>query len=155
MAVAGGWVQSSYVTLRDVTKRLAPRSITQKPDLQERNGRQEGVMAPWLRVFVFLVAMASTTAAQQKKRVAVFDFDYATVTDSVSGVFGTNVDVGKGVSDLIVENLVKSGRYSVIERKVIERIMAEQNFSNSDRVDSNAAAKVGKILGVDAIIIGS
>jgi curli biogenesis system outer membrane secretion channel CsgG len=112
-------------------------------------------MARWLRVFVFLAAIASTTAAPQKKRVAVFDFDYATVTDSVSGVFGTNVDIGKGVSDLIVESLVKSGRYSVIERKVIEKIMAEQNFSNSDRVDSNAAAKIGKILGVDAIIIGS
>ena len=112
-------------------------------------------MSLWLRVAIVLVAFVSTAAAQQKKRVAVFDFDYATVQTDVSALFGTNVDVGKGIADLIVENLVKSGAYSVIERKAIEKIMAEQNFSNSDRADPNSAAKLGKILGVDAIIIGS
>ena len=33
--------------------------------------------------------------------------------------------------------------------------MAEQNFSNSDRADPITAAKIGRLLGVDAIIIGS
>ncbi len=33
--------------------------------------------------------------------------------------------------------------------------MAEQNFSNSDRVDPASAAKVGKLLGVDVIVVGS
>jgi curli biogenesis system outer membrane secretion channel CsgG len=112
-------------------------------------------MTRWLRVAVIIVAFVSTAAAQQKKRVAVFDFDYATVQSDVSAVFGTNVDIGKGIADLIVENLVKSGTYSVIERKAIEKVMAEQNFSNSDRADPNSAAQLGKILGVDAIIIGS
>jgi curli biogenesis system outer membrane secretion channel CsgG len=112
-------------------------------------------MTRWLRVLVILLAFVSTAAAQQKKRVAVFDFDYSTVKDISSAVFGTNVDIGKGIADLIVENLVKSGTYSVIERKAIEKILAEQNFSNSDRADANSAAKIGKILGVDAIIIGS
>lgn len=112
-------------------------------------------MTRWWRVAVILVAFVSTAAAQQKKRVAVFDFDYSTVQTTSAAVFGTNLDIGKGISDLIVENLVKSGTYSVIERKAIEKILAEQNFSNSDRADANSAAKIGKILGVDAIIIGS
>ena len=112
-------------------------------------------MSRWARVLVILIAFVSTAAAQQKKRVAVFDFEYATVHDSVSALFGANLDIGKGISDLIVEDLVKSGVYSVIERKAIEKIMAEQNFSNSDRADASSAAKLGKILGVDAIIIGS
>ncbi|MGA7463311.1 MAG: hypothetical protein WBW69_23950, partial [Candidatus Korobacteraceae bacterium] len=34
----------------------------------------------------------------RKKRVAVFDFDYATVQSSSAALFGTNVDVGKGIS---------------------------------------------------------
>ena len=112
-------------------------------------------MSRWLTVAVVLVAFVSTAAAQQKKRVAVFDFDYGTVQSDVSALFGTNVDIGKGIADLIVDNLVKSGTYSVIERKALEKIMAEQNFSNSDRADPNSAAQLGKILGVDAIIIGS
>jgi hypothetical protein len=34
-------------------------------------------------------------------------------------------------------------------------VLGEQNFSNSDRADATTAAKIGRILGVDAIIIGS
>ncbi|MBI4479830.1 MAG: curli production assembly protein CsgG [Acidobacteria bacterium] len=112
-------------------------------------------MTRFLRILVILAVFASTAAAQQKKRVAVFDFDFSTVQTNSAAVFGTNVDIGKGISDLIVESLVKSGTYSVIERKAIEKILAEQNFSNSDRADASSAAKIGKILGVDAIIIGS
>ena len=104
---------------------------------------------------VLLLAISTMQAQPPKKRVAVFDFDYATVHSGVSQIFGQNVDIGKGIADLIVDRLVNDGTYSVIERKAIDKIMAEQNFSNSDRVDPNSAAKLGKILGVDAIIIGS
>ena len=37
----------------------------------------------------------------------------------------------------------------------MDKILAEQNFSNSDRANPNSAAKIGKLLGVDAIIVGS
>jgi curli biogenesis system outer membrane secretion channel CsgG len=93
--------------------------------------------------------------ADRKVRVAVLDFDFATVSSNVAAIFGTNVDVGKGVTDLLVTYLVKDGSYSVIERSVLDKILAEQNFSNSDRADSSSAAKIGKLLGVDAIIAGS
>lgn len=104
-----------------------------------------------------LAAQTSTAppAAGRKKRVAVFDFDYATVQTASAAAFGTNVDVGKGISDLLVRHLVQDGTYSVIERKAMDKILGEQNFSNSDRADANSAAKIGRILGVDAIIVGS
>lgn len=111
----------------------------------------------WTLVILITVVVSTVmeASAQQKKRVAVFDFEYGTVSSSVAALFGSNVDVGKGIADLIVENLVKSGVYSVIERKALEKILAEQNLSNSDRADPNSAAKLGKILGVDGIVIGS
>jgi curli biogenesis system outer membrane secretion channel CsgG len=103
-----------------------------------------------------LISLTLATAAQaQKKRVAVMNFDYATVQSYVSSIFGSNQDVGKGIADLLVDKLVQDGVYSVIERKALDKILAEQNFANSDRADSNTAAKIGKVLGVDAIIIGS
>jgi curli biogenesis system outer membrane secretion channel CsgG len=108
-----------------------------------------------LTSFLLVASLTLPAAAQQKKRVAVVDFDYATVRDQVSAIFGTTQDVGKGISDLIVEKLVQSGNYSVIERKALDKILAEQNFSNSDRADATSAAKIGRILGVDAIIMGS
>lgn len=112
-------------------------------------------MRKWLGIVVLILSCASSGVAQTKKRVAVLDFDYAAVQSSVSAVFGTNVDVGKGITDLVLTRLVNSGTYSVIERKALEKVLAEQNFSNSDRSDPSSAAKLARILGVDAIIIGS
>jgi curli biogenesis system outer membrane secretion channel CsgG len=102
-----------------------------------------------------LAIAAAVLPAQQKKRVAVMNFDYATVQSSVAAIFGANQDIGKGIADLLVDKLVNDGTYSVIERKMLDKIIAEQNFSNSDRADPNSAAKIGKILGVDAIVVGS
>lgn len=91
----------------------------------------------------------------QKKRVAVMNFDYAPVHTNINSIFGRDQDVGKGIADLIVNQLVQDGTYTVIERKALDKIIAEQNFSNSDRADPTSAAKIGRILGVDAIIIGT
>lgn len=104
---------------------------------------------------ISLVCASALAGAQRKKRVAIMDFDYATVHSSSAAIFGQDVDIGKGISDLLVSDLVKDGTYSVIERKAIDKIMAEQNFSNSDRANPTSAAKIGKLLGVDAIIVGS
>lgn len=105
---------------------------------------------------IAMIALVSAVVCNaQKKRVAVMDFDYATVHSGVSAIFGNDVDVGRGITDMLVDQLVRSGVYSVIERQALDKILAEQNFSNSDRADPSTAAKIAKILGVDAIIIGS
>ena len=111
-------------------------------------------------LFLAVAAAASIPSSAQgapprRPRIAVMDFDYATVQSSTSAIFGTNVDVGKGIADLLVTGLVKDGSYSIIERKALDKIMTEQNFSNSNRADPSSAAKLGKLLGVDAILVGS
>ena len=73
----------------------------------------------------------------------------------MSSIFGTDQDIGKGVADLLVNKLVKDGTYSVIERKELDKVLTEQNFSNSNRADPATAAKIGRVLGVDAIVVGS
>src|ERR1700690_216565 len=131
------------------------------PESADRSGPR-----PWRKItmrrmvltLIMAAAVVSTAPAQQnqqKKRVAVMDFDYATVKSYSAAIFGTEQDNGKGNSDLIGEKLGQPGQYTVIERKQLDKIIAEQNFSNSDRADSNTAAKIARILGVDAIITGS
>jgi curli biogenesis system outer membrane secretion channel CsgG len=100
-------------------------------------------------------AGAPAAPAGPKKRIAVLNFDYGTVRTYVAQLFGTDQDVGKGISDMLVEKLVNGGQYSVIERNALDKILKEQNFSNSDRADPTSAAKIGAILGLDGIIIGS
>ena len=92
---------------------------------------------------------------QTKPRIAVMDFDYATVRTNSQAIFGTEVDIGKGITDMLVDRLVNGATFSVIERKALDTILREQNISNSDRFDSNSAALIGRLLGVDAIVTGS
>ncbi len=117
------------------------------------------VLSTVLLGFVALGGLASAQSAApaptRKKRIAVMDFDYATVQTNAASIFGTNVDVGKGISDLLVDDLVRNGTYSVIERQQMSKILGEQNFEKSGRVNPATAAKIGRLLGVDAIIIGA
>jgi curli biogenesis system outer membrane secretion channel CsgG len=112
-------------------------------------------MSGLMLVCAIVATAQDAPAPARKKRVAIMDFDYATVHSGVAAIFGQDVDVGKGVSDLLVKHLVKDGTYSVIERKALDKILAEQNFSNSDRANPVSAARIGKMLGIDAMIVGS
>ena len=112
-------------------------------------------MRRFLTTILFPILLVPMASAQSKPRVAVMNFDYATVRDVSASLFGTDVDIGKGITDILVEKLVNGGAFSVIERKALDTIINEQNMSNSDRFDSNSAAKIGRLLGVDAIITGS
>ncbi len=103
-------------------------------------------MRRFTSLLLLLVLLASFASAQKKKRVAILDFDYGTVRTDVAAIFGSDQDVGKGIADMLVDRLVNDGTYSVIERKALDKILAEQNFSNSDRADPTSAAKIGKLL---------
>jgi curli biogenesis system outer membrane secretion channel CsgG len=113
------------------------------------------VAAVALIVGALAIPANAQTAPKRKPRIAVMDFDYGTVRTYAAAWFGTDVDLGKGIQQMVVTDLVKDGSYSVIERAVMDKILAEQNFSNSNRADPNSAAKIGKLLGVDAIIVGT
>ena len=119
--------------------------------------RNHRIFIALIVALAFAAGLAERPAGAQahKPRIAILDFDYGTVQTYSSAMFGSNVDVGKGIADLLVNDLVKDGTYSIIERKALDKIMAEQNFSNSNRADPTSAAKIGKLLGVDAIVVGS
>lgn len=106
---------------------------------------------PLLLVLVTF-AIAVSLQAAPKRRIAVLDFDFSGVQQWWGG---NNWDIGAGIADIIVTDLVKDGTYSVIERQALDSVLAEQNFSNSERADSSSAAKIGKVLGVDAIVVGA
>lgn len=117
-----------------------------------------------MKCFAFalcLAAVAIPALAQDapsvpaRRRVAVLDFDYNAVQSNVTGLLGAGADIGKGVVTELVSELVRNGTFTVMERSQVDRILNEQNFQQGNRADASSAAKVGKLLGVDAIIIGS
>jgi curli biogenesis system outer membrane secretion channel CsgG len=85
--------------------------------------------------------------------VAVKDFDYGTIGYHWWGDY----DIGKGMADQVVEELINSGAFKVSERKNLDTVLAEQDFAHSNRADASAAkqSKMGKVKGVRYIIAGS
>ena len=107
-------------------------------------------------VTVLAVAGMVVPASAQSERpmVAVMYFDYSAVNNWWSGVSG-NYDIGKGVADQVVDELINESDFRVIERKRIDTVLAEQDFQASDRADPHTQAQIGKVLGVRYIIAGS
>ena len=111
--------------------------------------------------FTVILAYASTAAwaqtAARKKTVAVLDFNNAAVQTGINNSYlRTDAPaLGRGVSELLINKLVQDGTVTVVERAALDKILAEQNLTSSDRTDPATAAKLGKILGVDAIILGT
>lgn len=82
-----------------------------------------------------------------KKRVAVMDFEDKT------GHGGWHI--GSGMADMLTTALVKSGKFMVIERQQLDKIMQEQSLGMSGAVTAQSAAQVGKLLGVELMVTGS
>jgi len=105
-----------------------------------------------LLVTVFGVQSSHADYKGLKKRVAVFDFQDK--TDHAYAWWGGKT-VGRGMADMLVTALVKSGKYTVIERQNLDKILSEQKLGASGLVTPQSAAQIGKLLGVELAIIGS
>ncbi|WP_158506176.1 CsgG/HfaB family protein [Synechocystis sp. PCC 7509] len=101
------------------------------------------------------VIIAQAQKPIERKRIAVLDFDFASTSGTGFYYDWLGIGPAKGVSDLLTNALVKDGTYIVLERSKVEEILKEQNFGASGRVDASTAAQIGKILGADAVIIGT
>src|SRR4030095_15091607 len=57
--------------------------------------------------------------------------------------------------DVFVTELVKSGKFRVVEREQLEALMQEKNLTLSGDVDTSTAVRVGKLLGVNYRLTGA
>ncbi len=64
---------------------------------------------------------------------------------------GQNGDVA---ADLLTQDLLQHGA-DVVERQRLDAMMQEQNLSSGKLLDPTTVKKIGKILGVDAIFVGT
>jgi len=99
-----------------------------------------------------LLALLSAPAFAQgsKPRVAILEFK-----NKASHYTWTWYEAGRGAQDMLVTELVKSGKYRVIEREQLAAIMREKNLSMSGDMDPRTAIQFGKMLGVEYLIAGA
>lgn len=107
-------------------------------------------------VVISAPALVSSTPSMGpvKRRLAVEEFDFSTVKTSVQAIFGTQEDIGKGIRALLTARLQQAGRITVLERAAIKKVLAEQDFGASNRVKKGSGARLGGVLGADAMLLG-
>lgn len=103
-------------------------------------------MKKFFLITLLLMVLAMTATAQNKKmKIAVMDFK--------AGV-GVNTNEVEGLSDMLINTLYESGKFSIVERSQINQVLKEQKFQASE-LTNEQLAKVGRILGVESVLIGT
>uniref|UniRef100_A0A7C4EJH8 Curli production assembly/transport component CsgG n=1 Tax=Thermodesulfovibrio aggregans TaxID=86166 RepID=A0A7C4EJH8_9BACT len=122
-------------------------------------------------ILSFLIILFSVLSYAEAgvKKIAVLDFDDASITAQLQAknpiyilmaLKGQQIQnekgkIGRAITDMLITEFVKDGTFKVVERNQLEKILNEQKLSLSGVVDPAEAAKLGKILGVSAVVIGS
>lgn len=106
-------------------------------------------MIRWVRIGMLVsgIVLVLTATAWANPRVAVMDFDNKT------GYGGWRL--GQGASDMLSTEMVKIGKFRMMERDRIAAIVKEQRLGTSGLVNPSTAAQVGKVIGVEYIITGA
>lgn len=106
-------------------------------------------MIRWSRMGMLALGMmlVSTVTAWAQPRAAVMEFDNKT------GYRGWRL--GQGASDMLSTEMVKIGKFRMMERERITAILKEQRLGTSGLVNPATAAQVGKVIGVEYIITGA
>jgi len=92
-----------------------------------------------------LIQLCASAQNDERLRIAVFD----------PASSGTSIDEGTKIAirEIICSTIVNTGKYNIVERSLLEKVMQEQQFSNSGAVDDMQATEVGKLAGANKIAL--
>lgn len=103
------------------------------------------ILKRFLFCAVFFYAFSAHAQDDERLRIAVFDPSSS----------GTSIDEGTkiAVREIISSTIVNTGLYNLVERSLLEKVMQEQQFTNSGAVDDLQATEVGKLAGANKIVL--
>jgi len=107
-------------------------------------------------VCLLLLSFSSVLyAAQPTMAVLGFDLNSKQVTFGNGFVVVNNIDqTSKLLSSDLITYLVKSNKFSVVERDRVDDLLKEQEFSESGYISPESAVKMGKLIGADYFVMG-
>lgn len=99
-------------------------------------------------VLCLCLAPAGLRAAGGVQKIAILEFEPVTARAKSS-------EKGRLVSEMLTTAAVNSGRFEVVERRIISRLLEELEFGERGLTYTSAALKVGAMAGATAIVGGS
>lgn len=105
-----------------------------------------------LVAMTLLSAAVAPLAAQEDRRptVAVLDFNNSAIGPNRADYEA----LGKGISDFLITELAGNAQIRVVERDKLQALIKEQDLGRDGRMTAESAARVGKLLGAQHMIMG-
>ena len=63
--------------------------------------------------------------------------------------------LGQTLTEMLITALIQDDKFSVMERVQLEKILTEQSLGQTGTIDAETAVEVGKLSGLEAVVIGS
>ena len=90
--------------------------------------------------------LVKSLSEEKKSKIAIMEFP---------DLQGNTSELGKFIPEELTTRLFMTRRFEVVERSLLNKVLEEQNLGMTGLVDVSSAARVGKMLGVDAIVTGT
>ncbi len=95
------------------------------------------------KVFALVCLLVSRVACASSDVIAVADF------------MGKPVEIGQEIAETLGTDLAKSDRITLVERAQLGQALRELRLQSTGLTEPSQAKRVGKLIGADAIIVGS
>ena len=96
-----------------------------------------------MRKYIFL--FLSITFSFALETVAIIDFEGIGVSESEA----------RALTQRLTSEIISIGKFTVVERSEMKRLLDEQKFQYSGCVDVSCAVEIGKLLGAKSMIVGT
>jgi TolB-like protein len=104
----------------------------------------------WVLAAAFLTLPAVAVAQTASPVIAVLYFD----NNSIGKDRADYDNFGKGIADLLINDMASNPALRVVERDRIQALLQEHNLIKAGSVDAQTAVQLGKILGAQYMITG-
>ena len=96
-----------------------------------------------MRRYIFL--FLSITFSFALETVAIIDFEGIGISESEA----------RALTQRLTSEIVEIGKFTVVERSEMKRLLDEQKFQYSGCVDVSCAVEIGKLLGAKSMVVGT
>lgn len=93
---------------------------------------------------IALLVLGTAAAARANDTIAVMDFTAS----------GASASEAAAVSSFVRNAVVRSGTYTVVDKKNMDKILQEQAFQQTGCTSQDCAVKLGKLLNVKKMVVG-
>jgi curli biogenesis system outer membrane secretion channel CsgG len=90
--------------------------------------------------------ISASVVKQQKRKIGIIPFSELDGQSTVLGAF---------VAEELTTKLFTAGAFDIVERQMLNKVMAELKLGNSGVIEASDAKQIGKLAGVDAIVTGT